>query len=68
MATKIEKLNEKAVEKRFKLYDQDQVLQVPISIGSLIPKGHLVRIVDKVVEDIDMSSLSAYYPGGGSSP
>lgn len=72
MATKIgklnEKLNENAVEKRFKLYDQDQVLQVPIRIGSLIPEGHLVRIVNQVVDDIDMTSLAEYYPGGGSSP
>ena len=53
---------------KFKKYDQEQVLQVPINVSSLIPWGHLVRIVNKVVDDIDMSVLWGYYVGGGSSP
>ncbi len=52
---------------KFKKYDQDQVLQVPINVSSLIPCGHLARIVNEVVEDIDMSVLEQYYSGGGSS-
>lgn len=53
---------------KFKKYDQEQVLQVPINVSSLIPSGHLVRIVNKVVDEIDMSVLAGYYVGGGSSP
>jgi transposase len=51
----------KSREVRFKNYDQEQVLQVPVNVSSLIPSGHLVRIVNKVVEDIDMSVLEPYY-------
>ena len=63
MATKIGKVN----QVRFKAYDQSQVIQVPIDVSSLIPSGHLVRIVDKAVEGLDMSVLEHYYCGGGCS-
>ena len=67
MATKIERNKDKVREKVFKNYDQDQVFHAPIFIADLIPPVHLVRIVDKVVEEIDMSSLELYYVGGGRS-
>lgn len=51
----------------YKKYDQEQVLQVPIVIGDFIPEGHLVRIVNDVVEKIAQESLDKYYVGGGSS-
>lgn len=51
----------------FKPYDQSQFIRVPIQVETLIPAGHLVRIVDRVVEQIGMEGLEAYYPGGGSS-
>jgi transposase len=51
----------------FKPYDQNQFIRVPLSIEHLIPSGHLVRIVDSVIEQISLSDLMAYYPGGGSS-
>jgi transposase len=53
---------------KFKNYDQEQVMHVPINVSSLIPSSHLVRIVNQVVEDIDMSILEQYYLGGGRSP
>jgi transposase len=52
-------------EIRFKKYDQEQVLQVPVNVSLLIPSGHLVRIVNQVVEDIDTSVLNQYYTGFG---
>lgn len=64
MAAKVEKVK----EIKFKKYDQKQVLQVPIDVSSLIPSGHLVRIVDQVVEEIDMSVLEQYYTGWGCRP
>ena len=64
MAAKVEKVK----EIKFKKYDQNQVLQVPIDVSSLIPSGHLVRIVDQVVEEIDMSVLEQYYTGWGCRP
>lgn len=51
----------------FKPYDQSQFIRVPLEIERLIPSGHLVRIIDKVIEQISLSDLMAYYPGGGSS-
>ena len=51
----------------FKPYDQDQFIRVPIDIESLIPLGHLVRIINDVIERVKMSDLMAYYPGGGCS-
>jgi transposase len=62
MATKLGK--EKVI---FKKYDQNQYVRVPIDISSFIPEGHIVRIIDGVVEAMDMSVLESYYIGGGSS-
>lgn len=62
METKVVK---KAVN--FKPYDQKQYVSVPIDISSFIPEGHLVRVIDGVVESIDLGVLESYYVGGGSS-
>lgn len=63
---------EAKVEKKdqviFKKYDQESVLQVPIKIGDLIPEGHLVRIVDQVVDRLDMCVLERCYKSGGCPP
>ena len=51
----------------FKAYDQNQYVKVPIDIGSFIPAGHIVRIINEVVETLDIGVLESYYVGGGSS-
>jgi transposase len=51
----------------FKKYDQKQYVSVPIDISSFIGEGHIVRIIDGVVEAMDMSVLESYYVGGGRS-
>ena len=51
----------------FKKYDQNQYVSVPIDIASFIGEGHIVRIIDGVVEAMDMEVLESYYVGGGSS-
>ena len=51
----------------FKKYDQKQYVSVPIDISSFIGEGHIVRIIDGVVEAMDISVLESYYEGGGSS-
>ena len=58
------KVTSKAV---FKAYDQQQVLLLPPSLDELIPAGHLVRIVNSVVESLDLSSIINQYEGGGAS-
>lgn len=51
----------------FKSYDQQQFIRLPVNLESLIPSGHLVRIIDRVIEQVKMSDLMIYYPGGGCS-
>jgi transposase len=58
------KVTSKAV---FKAYDQQQVLLLPPQLGDLIPSHHLVRVVNAVVEQMDLSDLINQYEGGGTS-
>jgi transposase len=51
----------------FKEYDQQQSLLLPPSLDELIDPNHLVRIVNQVVERLDLSSLINEYVGGGAS-
>lgn len=51
----------------FKPYDPNQQMLLPPSLESLIPLGHPVRVVNEVVEKIDLSVLSEQYKGGGTS-
>jgi len=64
MSTKIQENQ----EIRFKHYDQDLVLNVPLPIEAAISGNALVRIVNDVVERIDVSRLWVYYSGGGCPP
>lgn len=58
------KIGEKR-EIRYKPYKQDVVIQLPIRLESVIKENVLARVVDEVVEKIDMSALSVYYTGIG---
>jgi transposase len=51
----------------FKGYDQQQILLLPPSLEDMIPKNHLVRVVNQVVERLDLSSIINQYEGGGTS-
>jgi transposase len=51
----------------FKPYQQNQPMLLPPSLDEMIPEGHMVRIVNKFVESIDISVLIATYKGGGTS-
>jgi transposase len=58
------KVTSKAV---FKAYDQQQVLLLPPRLEELIAANHLVRVVNSVVEALDLSSIINQYEGGGTS-
>jgi len=58
------KITSKAV---FKAYDQQQFLLLPPQLDELIPSNHLVRVVNTVVETLDLSSIINQYEGGGTS-
>ncbi|MDR9458514.1 MAG: transposase, partial [Salegentibacter sp.] len=51
----------------FKTYQQDQLSLLPPSYDDLVPKNHPVRIVNTIIEHIDISALEKSYKGGGTS-
>lgn len=51
----------------FKQYSQQQSLLLPPALTELIGKNHLVRVVNEVVEAMDISDLINLYQGGGTS-
>lgn len=51
----------------WKTNHQDQLSLLPPSYDDLVPMNHPVRIVNTILEGIDVSSLEASYKGGGTS-
>ena len=51
----------------WKTNHQDQLSLFPPSYDDLVPGNHPVRIVNTILDRIDVSSLEATYKGGGSS-
>jgi transposase len=51
----------------FKVYEQRQGMLLPASYEEMVPENHPVRVVDEVIERIDMSALERTYKGGGTS-
>ena len=56
--------NDKVV---FKDYDSKQLLLLPPSLEELIPSSHPSRVVNDVIENIDLHLLIDKYKGGGTS-
>ena len=52
----------------FKQNDQNQLMLLPPSLDELIPEDHPVRVVNAVLDKVDISAIIAgYKPGGASS-
>jgi transposase len=51
----------------FKPYSPNQMMLLPPSLDELIPAGHPVRVVNEVIESIDISPLLKNYKSGGTS-
>jgi len=51
----------------FKPYQQDQLYLLPPSIEEMIEKNHPVRIVNEVIDRINVRPLLRQYKGGGTS-
>lgn len=51
----------------FKTYDQDQLSLLPPSYDDLVPEHHPVRIVNTIIDHVDISALEKSYKGGGTS-
>jgi transposase len=51
----------------FKPYAMEQMSLLPLSLEELIREKHLVRVVNRVVEELDIKPLLEKYKGGGTS-
>lgn len=51
----------------YKQYNMQQMLLLPPSLEELIPEDHVCRIINNLVEGIDLSHLESTYKGGGTS-
>jgi transposase len=51
----------------FKRYEQNQPMLLPPSYEDLVPENHPVRVVNDIVERIDIGALERSYKGGGTS-
>lgn len=51
----------------FKEYNQQQIQLLPPSLDEMIPENDLVRVVNEVVDNLDLSSIINQYEGGGTS-
>lgn len=51
----------------FKPYDQQQILMLPPSLDELVSKGHPARVVNDVINQIDIKSLLVAYESRGTS-
>lgn len=51
----------------FKPYSMEQLSLLPASLDELIPEHHLVRVVNRVVDELEIGPLLAKYKGGGTS-
>lgn len=51
----------------FKDYNPNQMMLLPPSLEEMIPENHPVRVVNQVVDTIDLDSLLRKYKGGGCS-
>ena len=51
----------------FKPYTMDQPTLMPPSLEELIPADHLVRVVNRVMDELDLEEVLNEYKGGGTS-
>lgn len=51
----------------FKEYEQDVIMLLPPDLREEIPEGHLVYIVNEVIEGMDIQALLSTYKGNGTS-
>lgn len=51
----------------FKRYEQNQPMLLPPSYEDLVPENHPVRVVNEVIERIEIGALERSYKGGGTS-
>lgn len=58
-------MSRKPITPLFKPYVMNQVQLLPPSLDELVEPDHLVRVIDQIVEKLDLRTLMAQYKGGG---
>ena len=51
----------------FKPYEQNQPMLLPPSVEEMIPGSHIVRVVNRMIGELDQRILEKQYKGGGTS-
>ena len=51
----------------FKTYNQEQLSLLPPSYDDLVPANHPVRVVNYIIDQLDITALEKSYQGGGTS-
>ena len=51
----------------FKTYNQQQAMLLPPDLDELIDKNHPVRVINAVLDSLDIESITKKYKGGGTS-
>ena len=51
----------------FKRYEMGQPQLLPPSVEELIPEKHLVRVINELIDKMDLTAISKSYKGGGTS-
>jgi len=54
-------------KKVFKSYDQSQIILFPSSLDEKIPEGSPVRLINQIVDNLDITEVIDTYKGGGTS-
>ena len=54
-------------EQQFKPYTPKQAMLMPANLDEMIPGGHLVRVVDEMIDQLNIAPLKRQYKGGGTS-
>jgi len=51
----------------FKSYEQHQLSLFPLNLEEMIPQKHMVRVIDKAIDEMNCEVLFSRYEGGGAS-
>lgn len=51
----------------FKKYDQNQQFLLPTSLDSFVPENHIARIINDIVESVNIIAIESTYSKKGSS-
>lgn len=51
----------------FKTYDQNQAMLLPPALDELIDKNHPVRVINAILDSLDIDKITKKYKGGGTS-